>query len=112
MVCCSSLMASRVDLIAGRLDRSGSHPAPYQDDVLARGVVEAVPAPAGRIDHVAFSRRLLALVRVDMAVDLEHDEELVAIVVAVPLVPCPRPEHGPGDHMVGAGGSVGDSELH
>src|SRR5262245_65809313 len=106
MACCSSVVASRVDLVAGRLDRSGSHPAPHQHDVLARGVVEAVPASAGRIDHVAFTRRLLALVRVDMAVALEHDEELVAIVMAVPLVPCPRPEHGPADHMVGAGGCL------
>src|SRR4029077_18318702 len=99
MACCSSLVASWVDLVARRLDRSGSHPAPDQHDVLARGVVEAVPTSARRIDHVAFARRLLALIRVDMAVTLEHDEELVAIVVAVPLMPCPGPEHGPADHV-------------
>ena len=42
----------------------------------------------------------------DMAVAVEHDEELVAMVMAVPLVARPRLEHGPTDHMVGAGGDV------
>src|SRR5262249_17746696 len=48
----------------------------------------------------------------DMAVALEHDEELVAMVMAVPLVARPRLEHGPTDHMVGAGGGLVDQELH
>jgi hypothetical protein len=47
-----------------------------------------------------------------MAVTLEHDEELVAIVVSMPLVPCPGLEHGPADHMVGAGRCLVDQELH
>src|ERR671925_2023132 len=54
------LMALRPDLVAGILDRAGAHPAPHQDDVLARGVVEAMPAAARRIDHVAFTGRLVA----------------------------------------------------
>src|SRR5262245_64260622 len=105
------LMTLWVDLVARRLDRSGSHPTPHQHDVLVRGVVEAVPAPARRIDHVAFPRGLLAAVRVDVAVTLEDDEELVAIVVAVPLVPGPGLEHRPADHMVGAGRWFVDQEL-
>src|SRR6516165_5433710 len=47
-----------------------------------------------------------------MTVALEHDEELVAMVMAVPLVARPRLEHGPTDHMVGAGGGLVDQELH
>src|SRR5215813_12534648 len=105
-------MIVRSYLVAGALDRAGAHPAPYQHHVRVRSVVEAVPALARRIDDVAFTRRGLAVVGVDMAVALEHDEELVAIVMAVPLVARPRLEHGPTDHMVGAGGGLVDQELH
>jgi len=34
------------------------------------------------------------------------------MVMAVPLVARPRLEHGPTDHMVGAGGGLVDQELH
>ena len=61
------LVTIRIDFVAGRLDRAGAHPAPDQHDVLVRGVVEAVPAAARRVDHVAFARRLLAVVGVDVA---------------------------------------------
>src|SRR5215831_16213066 len=105
-------MAVRSHLVAGGLDRAGTHPAPHQHDILVRGVVEAVPALARRVDDVAFARWGLAIVGIDMAVALEHDEELVAIVMAVPLVARPRLEHGPTDHMVGAGGGLVDQELH
>src|SRR5215813_10040425 len=105
-------MSVRSYLVAGSLDRAGTHPAPHQHDIRIRGVVEAVPALARRIDDVAFARRGLAVVGIDMAVALEHDEELVAIVMAVPLVARPRLEHGPTDHMVGAGGGLVDQELH
>ena len=71
-----------------------------------------MPALARRVDDVAFARWGLAVVGVDMAVALEHDEELVAMVMAVPLVARPRLEHGPPDHMVGAGGGLVDQELH
>src|SRR5262252_7616715 len=97
-------MTVRSDLVAGGLDRAGTHPSPHQHDVRVRGVVEAVPALARRVDDVALARWGLAVVGVDMAVALEHDEELVAMVMAVPLVARPRLEHGPTDHMVGAGG--------
>src|SRR5262249_61400395 len=107
-----TLTTPRRHFVAGALDRAGTHPAPYQHDVRVRSVVEAVPALARRIDDVAFARRGLAVVGVDMAVALEHDEELVAMVMAVPLVARPRLEHGPTDHMVGAGGGLVDQELH
>src|SRR5215472_14638618 len=100
------------DLVAGGLDRAGPHPAPHQHDVLFRSVVETVPALARRVNDVAFARWGLAVVGIDMAVALEHDEELVAMVMAVPLVTGPRLEHGPTDHMIGAGGGLVDQELH
>src|SRR5215472_9982992 len=102
----------RSHFVAGGLDRAGTHPAPYQHDVRVRSVVEAVPALARRIDDVAFARQGLAVVGIDMAVALEHDEELVAIVMAVALVASSRLEHGPTDDMVGAGGCLVDQELH
>src|SRR5215813_3146983 len=105
-------MTVRSDLVAGGLDRAGTHPSPHQHDVRLRGVVEAVPALARRIDDVAFARWGLAVVGIDMAVALEHDKKLVAMVMAVPLVTGPRLEHGPTDHMVGAGGGLVDQELH
>src|SRR5262245_32571204 len=61
-------MSVRSYLVAGSLDRAGTHPAPHQHDIRVRGVVEAVPALARRIDDVAFARRGLAVVGVDMAV--------------------------------------------
>src|SRR5262249_41067641 len=88
----------RSHFVAGGLDRAGTHPSPSQHDVRVRSVVEAVPALARRIDDVAFARWGLAVVGIDMAVALEHDEELVAMVMAVPLVTGPRLEHGPTDH--------------
>src|SRR5260370_35943814 len=91
-----------MDLVARRLDRAGAHPAPHQDDVLVRGVVEAMPAAARRIDHVAFARRLLALVGVDVAVPLEHDEELVAIAMAAIFVPGARFQRGPAGRTIRA----------
>src|SRR5499427_5849913 len=105
-------MIVRSHFVAGGLDRAGTHPAPYQHDVRARSVVEAVPALARRIDDVPLTRWGLAVVGIDMAVALEHDEELVAIVMAVPLVARSRLEHGPTDGMVGAGGCLVDQELH
>src|SRR5262249_10106948 len=105
-------MTVRGDLVAGGLDRAGTHPSPHQHDVRVRGVVETVPALARRVDNVALARWGLAVVGIDMAVALEHDEELVAMVMAVPLVARPRLEHGPTDHMVGAGGGLVDQELH
>src|SRR5262245_56284681 len=105
-------MILRSYLVAGSLDRAGTHPAPHQHDIRVRGVVEAVAALARRIDDVAFARRGLAVVGIDMAVAHEHDEELVAIVMAMPLVTRPRLEHRPPAHMVGAGGCRVDRELH
>src|SRR4029077_5732739 len=54
----------------------------------------------------------LPLVGVDVPAALEHDEELVAIVMPVALVPRPRFEHGPTDHVIGARRSLVDQELH
>src|SRR5215467_14340187 len=105
-------MTVRSHLVAGGLDRASTHPSPHQHDVRVRGVVEAVPALARRVDDVAFARWGLAVVGIDMAVALEHDKELVAMVMAVALVAGPRLEHGPTDHMVGAGGGLVDQELH
>src|SRR5712671_582145 len=90
-------IAVRSHLVAGGLDRAGTHPAPHQHDVRLRGVVETVPALARRVDDVAFARWGLAVVGIEMA---------------VPLVTGPRLEHGPPDHMVGAGGGLVDQELH
>src|SRR5262249_19412303 len=88
-------MIVRSDLVAGGLDRAGTHPPPHQHDVRVRGVVEAVPTLARRVDDVALTRWGLAVVGIDMAVALEHDEELVAMVMAVALVAGTRLEHGP-----------------
>src|SRR6516165_5856957 len=83
-------MTVRGDLVAGGLDRAGTHPSPHQHDVRVRSVVEAVPTLARRVDDVTLARRGLAVVGIDMAVALEHDEGLVAMVMAVPLVARPR----------------------
>src|SRR5262245_2935408 len=104
--------ARRVDLVARILDRAGAHPAPGPHHVLARRVVEAMPAAARRVDHVAFDRRLLAEVAVDVAAALDHDEELVAVVMPVPLVTRARLEHGPADDVIGARRFLVDQELH
>src|SRR3954471_16961717 len=98
--------------VARRLDRSRAHPAPDQNHVLVRGIVEAVPDAARRIDHVAFDRGLKTLVGDDMALALQHDEELVAVFVQMLLVACARLEYGPADHVVGAGRFLVDQELH
>ncbi len=50
------LMRLGIHFVAGRLDGARAHPAPHQYDVFVRGVVEAVPARARRIDDVAFAR--------------------------------------------------------
>src|SRR5260221_13210611 len=104
-------MPVRSHLVAGGLDRAGTHPSPHQHDVFVRSVVETVPARARRVDDVAFARWGLAVVGIDMAVALEHDEELVAMVMAGPLMARPRLEDGPTDHMVGARGGLSDQEL-
>src|SRR5262249_47814255 len=65
-------------LVAGRIDGAGAHPAPHQHHILVGGVVEAVPAAARRIDHVALARGFQAMVGDDVALALQHDEELVA----------------------------------
>src|SRR5258708_20025444 len=105
-------MAVRSHLVAGGLDRAGTHPSPHQHDVFVRSVVETVPARARRGDDGACDGWGVAVVGIDMAVALEHDEELGAMVMAVPLMARPRLEHGPTDHMVGAGGGLVDQELH
>src|SRR5262249_56765386 len=94
-------MAVRSHLVAGSLDRAGTHPAPHQHDILVRGVVEAVPALARRVDDVAFARWGLAIVGIDMAVALEHDAELVAIVMAVAVVARAPLGRRPNDHLRG-----------
>src|SRR5258708_30478467 len=99
-------MAVRSHLVAGGLDRAGTHPSPHQHDVFVRSVVETVPARARRVDDAAFARWGLAVVGIDMAVALEHDEELVAMVMAVPLVARPRLAPGPTHHTVGAGAGL------
>src|SRR5260370_27344841 len=99
-------MAVRSHLVAGGLDRAGTHPSPHQHDVFVRSVVETVPARARRVGDVAFARWGLAVVGIDIAVALEHDEELVAMVMAVPLMARPRPEHGPTGRMLVAGGRL------
>jgi hypothetical protein len=71
-----------------------------------------VPAAARRIDHVAFAGRFVAVLAVDMAVTLEHDEELVAIVMPVAFVTRAGLQHGPADDVIGAGGFLVDQELH
>jgi hypothetical protein len=71
-----------------------------------------VPATTRRIDDVAFARRLLAVVAVDVAVALEDDEELVAVRVQVALMPRARLEHGPADDVIGSGRLLVDQELH
>src|ERR1043166_725517 len=89
-----------VGLVARILDRACAHPAPHQHDILVRGVVEAVPTAARRINHVAFDRRLLAEIAVDVALALDDDEELVAVAMQVPLVAGAGLEHGPADEAV------------
>src|ERR1043165_3909880 len=79
---------------------------------LFRSIVEAVPAAARRVDHVALAGRLLALVGVDVPVALQHNEELVAIVVAVVLMARTGLQHRPADNMIGAGRFLVDQELH
>src|SRR5882724_9170010 len=71
-----------------------------------------MPDAARRIDHVAFDRRLKALVGDDVALALQYDEELVAVPVQVPLVTRARLEHSPADDVVGAGRFLVDQELH
>src|SRR5262245_120995 len=105
-------VARRMHLVARGLDRTGAHPAPHQHHVLVRGIVETVPAAARRIDHVAFARRLLAGLGIDMAVALEDDEELVAMVMAVVLVARAGPKYGPAHYVIGAGRLLVDQELH
>src|SRR5689334_483954 len=98
--------------IAGGLDRACPHPAPHQHDVLVRGVVEAMPAATRRINHVAFDRRLVPMLGVDHPVTLEHDEELVAVMMAVVFVPGAGLEHGPADNMIGTYSFLVDEKLH
>ena len=52
------------------------------------------------------------MIGVDHAASLEHDEELVAIVMAVVFVPRARLEHRPADHVIGIGRFLVDQELH
>src|SRR6188472_2438326 len=105
-------MARGINLIAGRLDRARAHPAPDQNHVLVRRVVEAVPAAARRIDHIALPRWLVALVGIDVTVTLQDDEELIAIMVPVTLMAGAGLQHGPANHMVCAGRFLVDQELH
>src|SRR5262249_40588875 len=105
-----SLMMIR-HFVAGGFNRAGAPPSPHQDDLLLRGVAEAVPACARRIHDVPFDRRDLAMIGVDVAVAFEHDEELVAVAMPMPLVACARLKHGPSHHMIGTGGFFVDQEL-
>src|ERR1043166_4518031 len=89
-----SPLAARMHLVGGRPDRSGTPQTPYQHGLLAGGVVEAVPAAARQIDHVALARGLVARVGQDHAVSLEHDEEPVAIEMPVIVVARAGLEHG------------------
>src|SRR4029453_4956816 len=107
-----SLVALRMHFVAGILDRAGAHPAPDQHDVFGRRVVEAVPAAARRIDQGAFPRRLVAMIGVDHALALEHDEKLVAIVVAMVYMPGPWLKHGPANPVIGTGGFLVNQKLH
>src|SRR5262245_43361756 len=59
-------------LVAGRLDGAGAHPAPHQHDVRIRRIVEAMPAAARGIDHIALAGRLQALAGNDVALALQH----------------------------------------
>src|SRR5258707_13622162 len=77
-------IAVRSHLVAGGLDRAGTHPAPHQHDVRLRGVVETVPALARRADDVAFARWGLAVVGIDMPTALVHEEQHAAQVQAMP----------------------------
>src|SRR5262245_169600 len=106
-----ALLAFR-HLVAGRFDGAGAHPAPQQHHILVGGVVEAMPAAARTVNHVALAGRLQALAGDDVPLALEHDEELVAIRVQVPLVAGTGPQHRPADDMVGAGRFLVDQELH
>src|SRR5713226_3706422 len=58
------------------------------------------------------SFKLEALLGDDVPLALEHDEELVAVAVQMPLVAGARFEHGPADHVIRAGGFLVDQELH
>src|SRR5579862_6003161 len=107
-----SFVALRTHFVAGILNGARAHPTPDQHHVFVRRIVEAVPAAARRIDHVALARWLVAVVGVNHALALEHDEELVAIVMAMVFMPRARLEHGPADNMIGAGGFLVDEELH
>src|SRR5262245_29226913 len=98
-----SLVAFRLHFVAGILDRAGAHPAPDQHNVFGRRVVEAVPAAARRIDHVTFTRRLVAMIGVDHALALEHDEKLVAITVAMGYMPRTGLKHGPANYVICTG---------
>src|SRR5262249_5992548 len=69
------------------------------------------PATARGIDHVAFARWFEAVLGDDVALALEHNEELVAVAVQVPLMAGPGLEHRPPNDIVGAGGFLGDQKL-
>src|SRR5512147_2192651 len=94
--------------IAGGLDRARAHPAPDQHYVFVRGVVEAMPAATRRINDIAFDRRFVSMLCVDHPVTLEHDEELVAVTMAVVFVPGAGLEHGPAHNMIGTRGLLVD----
>src|SRR5262245_59635408 len=101
-----------MNFIARVLDRASAHPAPDQHHVLVGSVIEAMPAAARRIDHIACARRLIAGVVVDHALALEDNEKPVAIAMPMVLVPRAWFEHGPTDNMVGTCRFLVDQELH
>src|SRR5262245_24373945 len=107
-----SLVAFGMHFVAGILDRARAHPAPDQHNVFGRRVVEAMPAAARGIDHIAFARRLVSMIGVDHAVALEHDKKLVAIVVAMGYMPRTWLKHGPANHVIGTGRFLVNQKLH
>src|SRR5262245_3380685 len=52
------------------------------------------------------------MIRIDHPVTLEHDEKLVAVMMAVVFMPGAGLEHGPADYMIGARSFLIDQKLH
>jgi hypothetical protein len=52
------------------------------------------------------------MIGVDHALAFEHDEKLVAILLAMVYMPRTWLKHGPANHVIGAGGFLIDQELH
>src|SRR5579859_2442194 len=104
--------AMAVQLIPRGVQRARAAPAPQQEDVVGGRVVEAVDVTGRGEDDVVLARGLLALIGVDGAVAADHEEELVAVGVAVGLVTRAGRQHGPAQQQLLRAGRLAHRELH